>query len=131
MPFAWRWTTALHYAHFLDSPRVRALLRGGAVIAGAQMPGTSPLMIAATLRALLAERTPEGSLLVLRAAEPWSPESHSLFPPKARARAMELVRLGASLARQFKEGTCEGELNEVWRSSVLPLAIRRHPSVSL
>ena len=38
--------------------------------------------------------------LIVRAAAPWSPATHALFPAAAKERAIELLWLGALLARR-------------------------------
>ena len=57
-----------------------------------------PVEVAEALR--LSGRAPSGSAveLVLRAAAPWSPEAHELWPEPARRRAVELLRIGYALA---------------------------------
>ena len=62
--------------------------------------------------------------LVLLAAQPWSQQTHALFPVAARARVAELLLLGHGLARAF---ACEKEaaLLDVWMEVVVPLAVSR------
>merc|ERR1712091_339623 len=97
-----QWTTPLHHLATVGADRARALLRGGADLcaaaAGADAP--TPLSLAERLRA--EGLAPAGSAadLVLRAAQPWSPQTHHLFPSVARARAVELTLLGAQLSRE-------------------------------
>tara|TARA_B110001469_G_scaffold101600_1_gene99379 strand:+ start:130 stop:366 length:237 start_codon:yes stop_codon:yes gene_type:complete len=76
----------------------------------------------------LAEQSREhpGSQLVLAASLPWSPDTHALMPAMARARAVELMRLGHLLALQpGRFGTATQALVHVWRDLVLPHAVVR------
>ena len=67
----------------------------------------------------------EVSRLVLRAARPWSRDSHELYPNGARARAVELLRLGQQLSLQPRF-TGEGQaLMDVWVTHVMPHVVRR------
>ena len=61
-------------------------------------PGTTPLSLARERSA--AGEAPEGSAcdLVLQVSEPWSPETHPLRSASARARAVDLVRVGHLLS---------------------------------
>ena len=88
----------------------RLLLRGGANIDQGTLrwlhvsdgvvlrPGTTPLSLARERSA--AGEAPEGSAcdLVLQVSEPWSPETHPLRSASARARAVDLVRVGHLLS---------------------------------
>ena len=63
--------------------------------------------------------------LVLRAAEPWSPDNHELFPAAARARAVFVAWVGRQLARSLRlRGS--GGLADVWVPFVMPHAVERH-----
>ena len=66
---------------------------------------------------------PAGSAaaLVVRAGS-WSPSSHELFPDEARARAVQLCRLGYLLSHRFcGEATA---FVDCWMGCVLPWALR-------
>jgi hypothetical protein len=72
--------------------------------------------------------------LILRAAAPWSPGTHALFPAGAKARAVELLRVGWLLARQLQEqqdrlanGAPDAEMafRDAWPGHVMPLATER------
>ena len=87
-----------------------------------------PIELALAMR--LAGRSPPGSAaeLLLRAAVPWSAESHPLWPPAARAHALALVRIGHAIAwghASVGELTQPAALVDVWRTAVMPLALRR------
>jgi hypothetical protein len=100
----WRWTSELHHLELLPPARVRELLVRGADLhagdGGADAP--TPLLLAREL--LHRDSEHEGAQLVVRAAAPWSAEvNHSLFPARARARAVKLFVLGHLLARERPE----------------------------
>ena len=67
------------------------------------------------------------AFLVLEAAKPWSRKTHHLFPPKARARAVELMRWGFRFSRlpHFAQLGKEQEMYELWMTSVLGHAVTR------
>jgi hypothetical protein len=91
-----RWTSRLHHFEFLQLERVRALLVAGAdVRAGdGEADATTPLSLAAA-RLRRGDRSDDGrAALIVRAAAPWSPKTHALFPVGAKARAVEFVRIG-------------------------------------
>ena len=74
-----------------------------------------------------ANRAPIGSAahLVLRAAEPWSPATHHLFPAAARARARELLWLGYGLSVQPRFRGEQASFFDVWQVYFLPWAVSR------
>ena len=74
-----------------------------------------------------AGEAPDGSAarLVLKAARPWSPGTHALFPAAARARAVVLMRIGFRFSRLPRYETVAGGLFEVWVANVLPHAVGR------
>ena len=87
-----QWTTPLHHLTIIDTARARTLLRDGADISAAvDAAGPTPLSLANDMGT--AGQAGDGSPanLVLKAAEPWSPRTHALFPHPARARAAELL----------------------------------------
>ena len=66
--------------------------------------------------------------LVLRAAEPWSPHNHELFPEACRKRAVQLLLLGELLAREPLFDDRRGSavsLKDCWMDFVMPQAVRR------
>ena len=96
----------------------------GALVAAPPLPATSlqpvtadgapasldtPLTLARALGA--SGEAPAGSAaaLVLRAAAPWAPPEHELWPDAARARAAELCRIGYQLAYQ-RDAPAMGEI---------------------
>jgi hypothetical protein len=123
----WRWTSELHHLELIPPARVRELLVGGADLhacdGGVDAP--MPLLLARALLQLDSEH--EGARLVVRAAAPWSPVvNHSLFPARARARAVELFVLGHLLARERPELVIAGRaFIDVWAAHVLPGALAR------
>ena len=65
---------------------------------------------------------------MLRASQPWRPQTHALFPAAARARAVELMRLGRLLSNQPRFADVRSAavgLNDVWMSIVVPHAVGR------
>ena len=71
---------------------------------------------------------PEGSAayLVLRASEPWRPQTHEYFPEAARARAVELMVIGHRLEREDRfAGAAAVALWDAWMGHVVPQAVVR------
>ena len=83
---------------------VRLLLRGGADIHRAvtsapnhpDIVGMTPLSLAREFRAVGDTRS--AADLIIKAAQPWTPETHALRSAAARARAVDLVRVGHLLS---------------------------------
>ena len=124
------WSTRLHHLEVLTEAQARAELRAGADVRAAARPGgPTPLSIARDLLADADEATPGAAAarLVLRAAEPWSPTNHDLFPSAARARAVELLRVGFLLSRDSEryEGAASGGLMDVWRGRIMEHVVER------
>jgi len=125
------WTTRLHHLELLTEAQARAELRAGAdVHAAARVGGPTPLSVA--LGHVLATGLDEAArgtaaaCLVLRAGQPWCPTNHSLFPAPARARAVELVRIGFLLSRAPRfAGAGPQAVMDVWRAFVMPHAVER------
>ena len=55
-----------------------------------------------------------------QAAEPWSPQTHQLFPSEARERAVELWLLGVQFSRDDRSA-----IGDVWMAFVVPYAVTR------
>jgi ankyrin repeat protein len=124
------WSTPLHHLNVISAARARALLRGGADLHAKQQPTSpTPLTLAVAMRS--AGDAPCGSAarLVLRAAQPWSHETHDLFPAAARERAVTVMLLGHLLAREPRFEGEAGALLDVWLAHVLPRAVERSPEV--
>eukprot|EP00966_Prymnesium_polylepis_P329966 7385643-Prymnesium_polylepis.1 len=87
--------------------------------------GPTPLLLAQAMR--LEGRAPDDSAahLVLRAAEPWSPGTHGLFPAAVRARVVDLMLLGHSLSHEARFQGSEAAIFDLWMGLVVPLAIHR------
>ena len=87
------YTTTLHYValDLVPPTRARVLLRAGASLHAGRAGGATPLSLARELEAQ--GKAPSGSTawLILRAAGPWTRETHGLFPDKRRAEACSLV----------------------------------------
>ena len=69
-----------------------------------------------------------------QAAEPWSPQTHQLFPSEARERAVELTLLGARLSRESRFDDIHGSamgMRDVWMAYVVPHAVSRGYEASL
>ena len=104
--------------------RTRELLRGGADLAASgSAGGPTPLSLARELDEVTGP-TVHAAALVLRAAAPWSPSNHALFPTAARAHAVFVVWLGRQLARSLRVGG-SGGLADVWEPFVMPHAVVR------
>jgi hypothetical protein len=55
---------------------------------------------------------------------PWSDGTHDLFPPRGRARAVELLLAGHLLARSYQGSSAHGTaLLDVWAVHVMPRAL--------
>ena len=71
----------------------------------------------------------EAAALIRRAAAPWSPASHSLFPAAAREYAVMVMRIGHQIALSPPDGAEArpdwSALSDVWREHVLPHAVAR------
>ena len=103
-----------------DARRARTLIRAGADLKAARTPGErTPLSIAKELEEGGEAEAGTTAWLVLRASAvpmevrtgPWSPKAHLFFADAARARAVELMCVGAHMAREWPEG---GKLKDVW-----------------
>ena len=86
----------------------------------------TPLSLAERLRAEGSAPAGSAADLVLRAAEPWSPQTHHLFPSEARARAVELMLLGARFSREDRSA-----VGDVWMAFVVPYAVTRDYEASI
>ena len=116
------WSTPLHHLDTITAGRARALLRGGADLrAAASADGPTPLTVAASLD----DDASGAAALVRRAAEPWDPATHELWPDAARACAVTLVRLGFKLSRQERFGNEGQGVMDCWRHGVMPAALGR------
>ena len=109
----------LAHLESLTAARALSLLRSGASLHEGE---PTPLRRAAGGEG-------EAAALIRRAAAPWSPASHSLFPTAVRNRAVEVVRLGYLIAwdeERFdsREGAAP-ELADIWRGFVLPRVVVR------
>ena len=118
--------TPLHHIEVLSPERARTLLRAGADLHLKPKPDVpSPFERAQQL--LSAESVSSSSntaaSLVVRAAGPWSVESHELFADAERARAATLVRL---LYHVYLRRMSNGGWQAVdFARGVLPFAIVR------
>ena len=112
-----KWPTPLHFVDVSSPDRTRALLRQGADILSASEDGTTPLDLARQAEG-------ESANLIQKASEPWSAETHDLFPLPARRRARDLVMLGYLLSDARFEGA-EVAFRDVWRCHVMPFAVSR------
>ena len=111
------WTPLAHLES-LTAARATSLLRSGA---GLHEGEPTPLQRAAGGEG-------EAAALVRRAAEPWSPASHSLFPAPARACAVALMWIGHRIAYGSPSRSELGALSDAWREHVVPHAVARERS---
>ena len=107
----------LHHVRVLSRTRAYSLLRSGASPV-ARHGGTSAAELARALPASAAAQ------LIVRAAPRWSPSTHELWGPRARARAAALLQIGYQLSRQRFVGS-EGGWVDVWLYAVMPHAVTR------
>jgi hypothetical protein len=121
-----RWTSPLHHFEFLPIERVRALLVEGADVRAGDAGPDAPTPVG-----LAGDRPADGrAALIIAAAAPWSPRTHALFPAAAKARAVELLRIGWLLARRLQSCVADASqvgvaLRDVWLAYVMPHAIER------
>ena len=112
------WTPLAHL-ETLTAARALSLLRSGASLHEGE---PTPLQRAAGGEG-------EAAALIRRAAAPWSPASHSLFPAAARAYAVMVIRIGYQIALSPPDGAEArpdwSALSDVWREHVLPHAVAR------
>lgn len=142
-------TTVLHYAGIIHPFRALQQLRGGANIRHAARVGAFTPLALARLKcggrgpAMEKRRVPKfcdllmtrgfeihfkdcgdiSASLVLYAAEPWSPQTHCLFPGAMRREAWDKLLLGMLLSLRFKGA--ETAFRDIWIDFVLPRAINR------
>jgi ankyrin repeat protein len=137
--------TPLHFLELISADRARELVRAGADLhardrpdsqavaaqGDAPAPNQPPSPLERAQRLLNMPASTEGgaqnnaaAAVVVRAAEPWSPASHALFPTSARERAVTMLKLGYQLARRFA-ATEEQTMIDVWLDLVLPRVITR------
>ena len=115
------WVTALHHAPVLEEADVLELLRSGADVHARRYGmcnAPSPLDVALQVGDSCA-----AARLIVEASRPWSPKTHRMFPQAARARAVELVRIGHQLAVTFC-ADAPGALLDAWLI-VIQLSVRR------
>ena len=71
----------------------------------------------------------EAAGLVVDAAQPWSPQTHELWPARGRARAEALVRLGWRLSSTDRSpgpfGNEAQSIMDAWRGLVMVHALVR------
>ena len=148
------WCTPLHHLELLDARKALVLLRAGAPLDAASIAGrVTPLQRAEQL--LCKDDAAHGggggsggvghsvgfeaAQLVVQAAQPWSATTHRTWPDPARARAEQLLWLGAQLANTIgaaaeevsasfsalSVGNQAQAIMDVWRGVVMPLALVR------
>lgn len=133
--------TQLHHLELLALEPSRAceravsLLRAGADIScrqvvktavGTLLPVADSELVTVPSVVETASHAPDGPVasLVLKAAAPWSPATHYLFPAVARRRAWDIIKLGHLIASAHVEERPR-ELVDVWFSTLMPLAVER------
>jgi hypothetical protein len=117
------WCSPLHHVDVLSEERTTELLR-----AGADLHRRTPGVVGAPSPLEIARLQPvqnAAAQLILRAAEPWSCETHHLFPVEARSQAVEVLKLGYLLASERRLTDALGQLTDPWCEFVLPLAVER------
>uniref|UniRef100_A0A7S4B4W0 Uncharacterized protein n=1 Tax=Chrysotila carterae TaxID=13221 RepID=A0A7S4B4W0_CHRCT len=122
-------TSPLHYVDLLPRQRVRALLREGADIhARAKEDGPTPLQRALRLQQDGAAPPGSAAEMLVQAGGLWSPSTHSLFPASARRFAVQLLLLGALLARSPRFCAQSQAMQDVWLEYIMAHAVRRPAS---
>lgn len=132
------YVSRLHYFDLLPAHVVKRLLADGADLNAradcAKLYGgesdeelescPSPLDLAreASGQTALAQ---ECARLICRAAEPWSPENHELFPKNARRYAVQLFLIGVQFERKQGEHSESSAMLELWVTQVMPNAVTR------
>jgi hypothetical protein len=101
------------------------------LVAGADVRAGDGGAGAPTPLSLAVDRPADGrAALIVAAAAPWSPKTHALFPAAAKARAVEVVRIGWLQSRQLQRRVADASQVEVafrdaWLGHVMPHAIER------
>ena len=122
--------TPLCHVQVLTPQRTRSILRTGSC-----SPDDGAAEIARELLELgpqsLYSANPEhpsyeAAWLILRAAAPWSPETHSLWGAPHRARAVQVLKIGYLLAVQYAHDAGHGSFLDVWVAHLMPQAITWH-----
>ena len=113
--------SALCHVEALTPSRTKALLRGGA--SPVERHGAASCRAPAASAAEIALEFPRSAAaqLILQAAAPWSPSTHELWGPRARARAAELVVFAYHFARRLGNHA----FVDVFLFCVMPHAIDR------
>lgn len=123
----WDLVSPLCYPNLISlSHAEAALARGGSLYARVQAGLRTPLDIASHV---VIAGNDSGALpvaqLLLKAAKSWSPQTHRLFPPFVRQRAVQLLMMGYKWA----SGTCFlGEhqaIFDIWVDHVMPKVLVR------
>ena len=113
-----KWTTPLHHIAVISTSRTLALLRAGASINAKDQEGDpTPLALACELHAKGEATNGTPAALVLKAAQPWSPETHALFPAAARAYAVQMMLIGHSKSARLPV--------DLWLHIIMPYLISR------
>jgi ankyrin repeat protein len=125
-----RWTSPLHHYEFVLLELVRALLVDGADVRAGDGAADAPTPLSLAAARLLHADGDGRAALIVSAATPWSPKTHALFPVRAKARAVELVRIGWLQARHLQSLVADTTQIEVaFRDArlghVMPHAIER------
>jgi len=113
------WCTPLHHLELLSYARALAQLHAGASLhVRAHDEAPSPLD--------MARARPDGPVaqLLLRASQPWSPATHSIYPLEAQRFARTLLWLGVGLAASLPDKDASFvPWMDVWLEFVVPAAI--------
>ena len=107
--------TPLHHLEVLEPQRTLALLRAGDYSPVAGHP--SPAMRAKNF--LRRYKDDEAAKMIVRASEPWSPDTHALWGDTQRARVLELLKIGYLLRATLGDWS----VLDWWVGHVMPCAI--------
>ena len=86
-----------------------------------------PVRLDRAVAVLEAHQNCAASQLVLTAAQPWSPETHALFPAEARAKASSLLFSCAHVVRRRCRCTTDSGLAKHMTVALLSLLVARNP----
>ena len=114
--------TRLHHVEHLTERHARMLLRRGDDVFAKTGRGVTPVDRAEKVLSAKKKTGAAAATLILKAAQPWSPATHDLFPERARADAVNALLLGYAFQRSERFSLPI----DVWRLHVMPHLVARH-----
>ena len=113
--------TELHHVEQLTEEHARKLLRRGYDVFVQDRKGVTPVDRAEKVLSAKKKKGAAAAKLILKAAQPWSPATHDLFPERARADAVKALLLGYA----FQRSTRFSLPIDVWCLHVMPHLVAR------